>query len=857
MGNKKGQTIIIILIWFLIPFWDSTIHAQEEKRPLTEIISNLEESFEVRFSYSLSDIESIKIEAPNYNVSLNAILTYLNHNTPLSFQKIDDRYIVITASKAEYISICGKLIDKQNGEPLTGVTIQIEDSNRAVLSNLDGEFSMQSIPANAKLTLRHLGFKTEIIQAQVFKEDSPCKTHTLSAATEILQEVVLQDIFAKGILKTRTGSVKLNVSNFGNLPGLTEPDVLQMIQSLPGIVSVDETISNISIRGGTTDENLILWDDIKMYQNGHFFGMISGFNPYLTEEVTVFKNGTQARYGGSVSGVVAMYSSDEFIESHEVGMQLNMINFGTFAKVRINDKLVMHVSGRRSFTDLFESPVYKQFFNKVFQDTEVTNLQNATGSGTLSSEEDFSFYDFSLKAIYQSSDKDRFSLNFLNIDNKLNFTETFTSSTSENSETSKLNQNSLAGGFSWQRQWSEDVDTRAMVYATFYSLDASNLDIFSNQEFIQTNEVLETGAKWDANWQINNTNKLSVGYQFTETGISNRQEVNIPLFRNYVKNVLISHAFYISNMFEIPSTKTNISAGLRANYFPKFTKTLLEPRINIHQKLGNGFAIEAAFEQKSQTVTQRIDFQSDFLGVEKRRWVLANDQDVPVLTSNQTSLSFLYQKYNWLLQVEGFIKKVEGITSANQGFQNQLQFVRTTGSYQTEGVEVIVNKKSNDWSAWISYTYATNNYSLDNFDPSSFPHNVDIRHQGTLATSYTLNKLKITGGLNWHTGNPYTLPISENAVETTNNSTNIIFGIPNSERNTDFARVDLSAEYNFKMGSRMTSKINAAVLNLTNRKNILNTYFILEENENSEPVINRVEQISLGITPNISIQVLF
>lgn len=857
MDNKKKRNLFLLaMLFFLI--WKSSIYGQEEKKsPLTEVIVSLEENFDIRFSFALSDVENLSIKTPNYEQNLERILVYLENNTPLTYRKIDARYIVITPNELEFIRICGKLIDSQSGEPLTGVTIQLENSTHAVVSNINGEFSMQSIPTNSNLSLRHLGYNPQTIKAQEFKSSSPCKTLSLFASTEELKEIVLQDIFAKGILKTKTGEVKLNVENFGNLPGLTEPDVLQMIQTLPGIISVNETISNISIRGGTTDENLILWDDIKMYQNGHFFGMISGFNPYLTKDVSLYKNGTPARYGESVSGVVAMQSSDEFIETHQLGMQLNMINFGAFAKVRVNNKLVFHASGRRSFTDLLKSPAYNQLYNKVFQDTKITNLQTESGSGSLRSEEDFLFYDFSLKAIYKSSDKDQLSFNFLNIHNDLNFTETFSTLHTENSETSELNQSSLAGGVSWRRQWSENINTKAMAYATFYSLDASNLDIFSNQEFIQTNQVLETGSKIDFNWNINSTNTFSMGYQFSETGISNRQEVNTPLFRNYIKNVLLSHALYFNHSLEIPSTSTTVFAGLRANHFSKFKKSLLEPRLNIHQKLGNGFAVETAFEQKSQTVTQRIDFQSDFLGVEKRRWVLANDQDVPILTSNQFSISFLYQKYNWLLQVEAYIKNVKGITTANQGFQNQLQFVRTNGSYKTQGMEVIVNKKMNDWSAWISYTYATNNYLFDTFSPSTFPHNVDIRHQGTLASSYTFNKLKITAGLNWHTGTPYTLPLSENAVETSNGTSTIVYGDPNSERNTYFLRADLSAEYSFKIGSKLSAKINAAVLNLSNRKNILNTYFIIEEEESSEPIINRIEQVSLGLTPNIHIQVLF
>lgn len=90
--------------------------------------------------------------------------------------------------------------------------------------------------------------------------------------TQKLEEIVINNYLTKGILKKSDGKVVIETEKFGILPGLIEPDILQTIQALPGIISVDETVSNINVRGGSHDENLILWDGIKMYQSGHFLG---------------------------------------------------------------------------------------------------------------------------------------------------------------------------------------------------------------------------------------------------------------------------------------------------------------------------------------------------------------------------------------------------------------------------------------------------------------------------------------------------------------------------------------------------------------------------------------------------------
>ncbi|MBA3986046.1 MAG: TonB-dependent receptor, partial [Flavobacteriales bacterium] len=603
MRSKTGAIAILFLFFLLFPFGNQTCIAQEHKQPFLEIILQLQELFDVRFSYSGKEIETLMVEKPDYTNTLPKILDQLTKNTGLQFKNINERYIAITTSEDKYSNICGILFNAETLFPLEGATIQVLGSNKATISNLDGKFSAENVQQNATIKISYVGFETLITTADALQATSPCTTLALKPLISELQDIVLQSIFSRGINKTKDGAITLQVESFGDLPGLTEPDVLLMVQALPGISSVDETVSNINIRGGTTDENLILWDDVRMYQNGHFFGLISAFNPYLTKQVTVYKNGTNARYGESVSGVIAMHSASEIPEKTNGGIQLNLVNMGAFGEIAVNEKLGIFVSGRRSINDFVQTPTYTQFFNRMFQNTKITNLENVIESGSLDAQEDFSFYDLSLKALYKPSDTDTFQFNFLNIDNDLNFTETYSTENTENSKTSELDQNSIAGGFAWKRNWRENLSTNAMVYGTYYFLNASNLDVFSNQQIIQNNEVLETGVKLDANLTWINNNTFSAGYQFTETGISNTQDINLPRFRSFIKEVLRNHSVFISNSFNFPATRTSLTAGIRGNYFPKFNRFLVEPRINVHQKLGNGFAVEAAAELKSQSVT--------------------------------------------------------------------------------------------------------------------------------------------------------------------------------------------------------------------------------------------------------------
>ena len=153
-----------------------------------------------------------------------------------------------------------------------------------------------------------------------------------------LEEVVITNYLTKGISKTNNGTIKADTKAFDILPGLIEPDVLQIVQNLPGIMSVDERISNINVRGGTNDQNLILYEGIRMYQSGHFFGLISAFNPHLSENITVSKNGTSAKYGNAVSSTIAIKNGDKLDNNISAGIGGNMLSVDAFAKIPLSKK---------------------------------------------------------------------------------------------------------------------------------------------------------------------------------------------------------------------------------------------------------------------------------------------------------------------------------------------------------------------------------------------------------------------------------------------------------------------------------------------------------------------------------------
>ncbi len=626
------------LFLFFILFSSSTLLSQSgsEKIKLLYILKDLEDAFDCKFSFVDNDIKEIYVVPPDSINSLKGAISYLEINTPFIYNILSGNTITI-APKGNRFTICGKIKDVHTNKPISYVTI--ETSLQSIISNSDGEFSLFISDKKEIITIRLFGYRTLTLSALDFIE-KPCQKITLVPKVEPLKEIVFNNFIAKGISKNSTGAFEINYDNFGILPGLVEPDVLQTILALPGILSANETVSYLNVRGGTHDQNLILWDGIKMYQSAHFFGMISAFNPYLTEEVSLIKNGTSVTYGDGVSSVIAMNTSNKINKNFTASVGINMINGDALLDIPTSKYSSLQVGARRSFNNFIKTPTYNEYFNKVFQNTVITNsvIHQTTNK------EEFLFYDTSLRWNNRISPKDFIRVNFMLTNNDLFFQENEFRNNHTDSRISTLKQTNLGGGIFYERDWSRNLTSTLQVYSSMYSIEASNENAINQQKLIQENEVKEYGIKLISNYFINPNFTLQSGYQFNETGITNFEEINNPFFRRSIKEALITNSVFSEIQFQSNSNKTNLTVGSRLNHISEFNTFLFEPRVSVNQKVFNYFSIDILGEFKSQTTSQVIDFQTDFLGVENRRWVLSNPEDIPIITSNQISLGLNYKK---------------------------------------------------------------------------------------------------------------------------------------------------------------------------------------------------------------------
>ncbi|TDE44388.1 TonB-dependent receptor [Flavobacterium rhamnosiphilum] len=839
------------LIYFLLCI-SSICYGQNtaKKTPLTEVIISIEKQFNIKFSYAVEDVATITIDKPNASFTLQETIDYLNSKTLLNFKALDNRYVTVSVLN-KTISVCGIVFSDEKKSRLIGASVLVNDIEKSTITDKNGTFSLQNIPINATLTISYLGFESRQFSAnELFSAQNNCKDIVLSTKNEELNQVLINVYLTPGLQKYLDGSTVLNTKKFGILPGLIEPDILQSVQALPGVESTNESIANINVRGGTNDQNLVLWDNIKMYHSGHFFGLISAYNPNLTNKVIVSKNGTSAEYSDGVSSTINMYTKDLVTNTFSGGAGINSISADAFLEIPITKKLELHISGRRSITDLFKSPTYTKYFDRSFQDTEINadSDQNNTSS-------DFYFYDYTAKLLFDLNEKHQFRANIIGINNALDYSESrITNSNETQSKTSNLSQKNIGYGGNWKAQWNPKLSSNVITYFSRYNIDATDYRVETDQRLTEANEVLETGAKLNTYYKTNDNLNFLFGYQFNETGMLNQTTVSAPFYSSTKKDVLLNHALF--SEVEYNKNNTYLRVGLRLNYFQKFEKLLVEPRINIRQKLSDQFALKLEGEFKNQSTTQIVDFEDDFLGVEKRRWVLVTDKDIPIATSKQGSFGVEFNKNKLNIEATGFYKIVDGITASNQGFYNSFQFTNANGSYTAKGFEFLANKTARQYSVWVSYTFSTNDYEFDAFIPSTFPNNVDIRHSVSLGFYYDILKnLKIAVGGVWRNGQPYTKPIEGNETVQNGNNTMVNYDSPNNENLDDFMRLDASLNYNFNLSQSIKASVTAGVINATNQNNLINRYYKVNPNDSNDAI--QVDNKSLGLTPNISFRVNF
>lgn len=855
----------IIFTLLLSILFSCSLFAQEKKsfdfseKPLDEVVQVVEENFDVRFSFSSETIEGKKITLSG-EFTLENLLDILSEKIKLDFIKVDYDNVVIRKRKdsQKRIKICGTLTDDLDGLPVQDASITIKDRYHGTVSNVDGEFILDDVSTEDIILVEFLGFEKIEIPAVDFLLGS-CKEIQMIESATVLSEIILPEYITTGFDRNNhDGSVSLDPSKLGILPGLTEPDVLQSLQLLPGISSPNESATDLHIRGGTPDQNLILWDGIKTYHQGHFFGQISAFNPYITEKVDIYRSGTSARYGDRISGVIDIQSDSEIPNKLEAGAGFNLTQADAYVKAPIKkEKFAIIASARRSFSDILNTITFENLSSKVFQNTKIETAQGTEDENFDEIRNEFYFTDANLKANWRPSEKDEVAISGLFVTNFLDYNVT----TDELNEQDRLDLTNNGASINWKRTASDKltINFRSYYsnYYSNYSFNRLDIDDNENESLSKENNINDFGVSGMLNYDFNEKHTFNGGYDFVNNEVFYRIDTD-----EYENEKEISHSIFGEYVFN--NNDFLIRAGIRGNYFSSDETIYLEPRIYLEKKLIDELTFKASGEVKNQIISQLVLFDFNEIGVGNNIWVLADDEDIPVLNNYQVSSGFLFQNNGWSIDIDGYYKKVSGLTSFGRGFNNSTSNTYSEGTSDTFGVDILLKKRIQNFRTWVSYSLSKTEFTFSELNTTRFPGNFDQRHILNFSNTFKWNQFQFSLGWTMATGRPYSRPTG---IDTTidgngNQDNNLIFDRQNDERLDTYHKLDFSVLYDFSIGKnkKYKARVGASALNVYNRENEIDKVFRIDPNSadpTNDPQIIEQTRIGLGITPNVVFRISF
>ncbi len=696
---------------------------------------------------------------------------------------------------------------------VTGVKISLEEKKR----NLDD-------------ILFEITYLTNIQFNKI--DDTYIYLHKINS--EKLNEIVVRSYLTTGISKNKDATYILNPKKIGLLAGLTETDILESIQQLPGVISINETATELAVRGGNSDQNRILWDGINIYHSGHLFGMVSVFNPNIAQEISFHNKGTNARFGERISSVIDISTSRKIPKKSHFEFGINGISSDVFLETPfIDDKLSVQTSFRRSYEDLIETTTFKRYEEKAFQNTKIL-------------EEKFHFKDYNTKINFIPNKKNSLYFSLIHIDNDL-----FNDHKEENSNTAysdELDSENEGYSIEWHKKWNDNISLNTNIshshYSLFYNYKVTkNNLLFSN--YSKNNTIKDTEFYTIVNIKLANNNKLDVGYQSSLKKVTFlfKEEKDIVYTLDKDNSKINTHALFASYRYKNPKT-LYVYSGLRINYYSILNKFRVEPRLVITKTLNNYFKLQLTGEIKNQIISQIDETVLSNLSLEKKIWRLADGNKYPIINSRQISSSFLFYKNKWSADVDLYYKKIKGITALSLGFLNPIDNSFHLGEQKVVGLDFYVKREFNAFKTWISYSFIDVQNKYDTLNNNTyFRANNDIKHAISASANYTINKFDIALCWKYRTGRPLTDLDYDSAG-------NAFFDGINTERLPDYHRLDLSSTYKFSISKKnhIQGKIGFSIRNVYNQNNHLSTDFI-GNNAINDPV-RVVNNYSIGFTPN-------
>jgi len=732
---------------------------------------------------------------------------------------------VTVAAQQEKTTLNGYIRDAATGEELIGVTIYFPEIKKGVITNVYGFYSITVPKGKYKVSFSYMGYSK--VEQTINLASSIELNIELKSAIETMDEVVITaEAEDANVTDLEISTEKIDLVALKNMPSVFgEPDLIKMVQMMPGVITAGEGTSSYFVRGGSADQNLILIDEAPIYDPSHLFGYISVFNSDVIKGSKLYKGGIPAQFGGRLSSILDVRTKDgnnkKFEGSASIGTLASKVTIeGPIKK----DKASFLLSARRSYADVFLKMAGNP--NSVY------------------------FYDVNAKVNWKPSNKDRFYVaayfgrDAFDIDGVFGF-----------------DWGNATGTFRWNHLFSEKLFSNTTFIASQFDYGLGLTDPALG--FKWTSVINELSFKQHFNWFVSPKNELDFGYNFVyrrfePANFDPTSESSIFVSTQLQKLYALDHSFYVGNKQTV-SDKLSLVYGIRLSIFqnigpgdvkiyddprnnirPTVTRVdtyeelesiinyvNLEPRFSARYLLNDKSSVKASYNRMVQNVHL---ISSGTVPLPFNTWNPSSTYLKPQI-ADQVAVGYFrnFKDNMYAFSSEIFYKKMQNITdfadNADIFFNEDLATEFRQGDSEAYGLELQLKKTKGKFTGFINYTWSKVTRLIPGVNLGNpFPSNFDRRHALNVFANYSLNKRwNFSSTFTYSTGRPITLPTGQYEYQ---------FYKPTyiSERNgyllPAYHRLDLSAVLTpLKNKNRhIQTKWVFAVYNAYNRQNPFSLY---------------------------------
>jgi len=745
-------------------------------------------------------------------------------------------------SSQKEFTLTGTITNAVNDMPISDLALVVNGRKIGAVTNKNGLYVIKLPLGINIIETQSLSF--EEIKKRIIIYNDGKFNFSINESYEGLDEVVIQAKIDKNIEEINTGKTTVNVKQVKNIPlVLGERDIFKVALSLPGISTAGEGAAGYNVRGGKTDQNLILLDDAIIYNPIHFFGIFSSINPFTTGEFDIYKGNIPAKYGGRLSSVFDIKTIDANIEKFSGEASIGPVTGNLLLEIPVvKGKSGVLVSGRATYSDW------------ILQSLDEEELENSQAS----------YYDVIAKYNHKLDDNNEIKASGYFSKDKYSIT----------SDSLYSYSNRLAS-LKWSHKFNEKNNGDVIVTNSNYKFDIE-FNGNTNNDFDLDYSIDEVELKINLNYTPNKKHHINYGissklYDVEPGNVNPLGDESIITPLSIPTERALESGLYLSDNFLI-NDKFSIYAGIRYSIYmalgestqrlyedglPKNETSLIgtqeydknevietyqgpEFRVSARYLFTPDLALKASFNNTYQYIHS---LSNNTTASPIDTWKLS-DLNIKPQEANQFSLGLFKNFDNNLYEVsiEGYYKLMENLLDYKVGAQLLLNETIEQDVLQGEGkaygVEFLLKKTRGRLNGWIGYTYSRSFIKLDGDfaeeivnDGEYFPSNYDKPHDISIVANYKLTqRFSLSTNFVYQTGRPVTVPVGNFIL---NGSEFVIYSDRNEYRIPDYYRLDIGVniEGNHKLKKLTHSFWNISIYNVLGRNNPYSVYFV---NENGE-----------------------